>query len=128
MDAARRRWRVDAGAAGMLSRRQIKEADRVGGIELMLPWPASLPPPPADDLGVDEERPARPTEHLAAMQIVAADCERHGLVPVRVSVARTARIEGTPPEYYLAVIIIGRRWVHARTSRQAKTMWANVDA
>lgn len=106
----------------MLSRRQIKEADRVGGIELMLPWPAGLRPP--TDLGDDEERPATPREHAAAIATVADDCERNGLVPVRVAAVRTQPRKGRPMRYYLAVIIIGRRWVHARGAPLPRTMWA----
>jgi len=106
-----------------LSHTQIKEADRVGGIELMIPWPAGLPCP--DDLRTGETRGACPTEHLAAMQMLAAECEAHDLTPVRVSVA----VDHAPrsrrdAEPFLAVVIIGRRWVHARTSRQPKIMWA----
>ena len=43
-----------------LSGKQIKNADRVGGIELMIPWPEGLPEPRG--LNEDEERPATQSE------------------------------------------------------------------
>lgn len=41
-----------------LSNRQAKEADRVGGIELMILWPAALGAPPV--LSRDHQSDARP--------------------------------------------------------------------
>ena len=104
-----------------LSGRQIHAADRIGGIELMLPWPTDLRHP--DDLDADEDRPATPREYAAAMALVAAACEDHDLVPCRVSAARCARHDGDPPSYWLAVVIIGRRWVHATDAPEARTIW-----
>lgn len=109
-----------------LSRRQAKEADRVGGIELMLPWPPGLPRPRG--LAEDEEREAGPREKAAAEAMLRAACEAAGLVPVHVRVAVVRRPHGVPDPGtvapHLAVTIIGRRWVHASTRRQPLVMWA----
>ncbi len=107
-----------------LSRRQVKEADRVGGIELMLPWPASLGPAPTT-LAHDEEREATAQERRTAEAMVGASCAAHDLVPVHVRVACVQ----APPDWgadwrvWLAVTIIGRRWVGARTTSQGRQMF-----
>lgn len=113
-----------------LSKRQIKEADRVGGIELMLPYPVGgpLPWPPPDAPAEDEERDALPEEREYAQSLVRPACREAGLVPVRVNLAyvRPPRLAGggeRPYGYYLGVVIIGRRWVHARGAPRPKTMW-----
>lgn len=108
-----------------LSRGQAKDADRVGGIELMLLWPPALSPEPTG-LALDHEREAKPAEKAAAEAIVRPACERYGLVPVHVRVARVRRpvSAGIPApgedRVHLAVTIIGRRWVHASTRRAPK--------
>lgn len=73
-----------------LSRRQIKEADRVGGIELILPYPVSgpLPWPPPDAPLDDDERDATASERDYAQALVRPACSAAGLVPVRVNLAR----------------------------------------
>jgi hypothetical protein len=104
-----------------LSRRQAKEADRVGGIELLLPWPSGLP---VRRLGDDERVEANVAEIAAAHRLVDAACDAAGLVPVHVRVWRTFEARGKRQQTWLAVTIIGRRWVHARTSRQPRVMYA----
>lgn len=108
-----------------LSRRQAKEADRVGGIELMILWPPELGPEP-DGWKVDEEREATPRERAAAERLVVASCEAHSLVPVHVRVACVERPPDRQPgaRVHLAVTIIGRRWVHASTRRSGRVMFA----
>lgn len=62
-----------------ISNRHAKEMDRVGGADLILPWPDELPtgavPAPL--------RPATAAEHAAAEQIVGEACRARGLIPVR---------------------------------------------
>lgn len=110
-----------------LSRRQIGDADRVGGIELMLLWPAELGPEPAD-LALDREREASPREKAAAEARVREACDAHRLVPVHVRVTRLRRPSGQahPGEerVHLAVTIIGARWVHASTRSRGRVAWA----
>lgn len=116
----------------MLSNRQVKAADRVGGIELMILWPDALGPEPA--LDDDCEREATPAERAYAQRLLGEACQRRGLVPVHVRVARVQRPSdphGSPGEWersgeyasHLAVVIIGRRWVHASTQRAPTVMF-----
>lgn len=104
-----------------LSNRQIKTMDRVGGAELVLPWPPGLPP------GLPVERVATPREHAVAEAIVGPACAAAGLVPIR-SMVRVLQRAGVQPregqiEQHLCVLIIGRRWVHASTRRAPATCW-----
>lgn len=108
-----------------LSSTQRKAADRVGGAELLLPWPPGLP------LGAScyDVRDASPTEHAAAEAIVRPAAEAAGLVVVRSQVA----IVDAPPDIVprgaslrqqrLIVLLIGRRWVHASTHRVPGQCW-----
>jgi len=112
-----------------LSRRQAKEADRVGGIELMVLYPAELGAPPR--LADDEECEASMAERRHAEGVVGQSCRAAGLVPVHVRVARVRRPPPPPliaraGEYaeHLAVTIIGQRWVHASTQRVPRVMFA----
>ena len=109
-----------------LSRRQAKEADRVGGIELLILWPDSLGPEPALDL--DHEREATVAEKAEAERLVSASCAEYGLVPVHTRVAVVRRPPGLPCAHearaHLAVTIIGRRWVHASTRSRGMVMYA----
>ena len=108
-----------------LSRRQVKTMDRVGGADLIIPWPADLP------LGVklarDEERDATPAEHERAKALVLDACVANDLVPVRTMVAMLERPVGLPREraveQHLIVRIIGRRWVHATGRPQSGECW-----
>lgn len=109
----------------MLSARQRKSADRVGGIELILPYPEDLPPPA---LGINEECDATPAERQAAVSMLG-DISGLDLIPVRVQVARlrqagSAPIAARPVRHWLSVIIIGRRWVHASTLQRPIVMWS----
>ena len=112
-----------------LSNRQAKEADRVGGIELLILWPPDLGPEPTG-LALGHEREATPAEKAYAERLVTDDCRARGLVPVHVRVARERRptphgIEARGEDrVHLAVTIIGRRWVHATGRPQPRVMFA----
>lgn len=112
-----------------LSRRQIGDADRVGGIELMLLWPESIGPEPGDDdIRLDREREATAREKAAAEALILPACEAAGLVPVHVRVTRLRRpgdlAAGGEARVHLAVTIIGRRWVHAQGARRGRVAYA----
>jgi len=114
-----------------LSRRQIGDADRVGGIELMILWPASLGPEPGEDyIRLDHEREATREERAAAEALVKPACAAAGLVPVHVRVTRLRRPADLPgggeARVHLAVTIIGRRWVHARGARRGRVAYAKT--
>jgi len=101
-----------------LSAKARKRMDRVGGAELILPWPEGLPR--GRPVALDETRDATPEEHAAAEQIVGPACREHGLVPVTSSVTTMKRPPGPGFErsyevdQHLAVLIIGKRWVGAK--------------
>lgn len=107
------------------SRRQVKAMDRVGGAVIMLPWPADLPP--GKPLAPDHERDATAAEKAAAEAIVRPACEAAGLVPVRVRVVSAERPSDYPAgdqyRQHLAVLIIGRRWVHATGRPPDLDLW-----
>lgn len=111
-----------------LSRRQIHAADRVGGIDLVLPWPDGL-------LGArvkpGDERDATAIEHAAAETIVGPSCRAADLVPVRSMVGTMERPPGLPRaqevRQHLIVCIIGRRWVHAGGHPSPVLCWAAID-
>ena len=112
-----------------LSKRQIGDADRIGGIELMIPWPPELPPP---QLGEDMERDTTAAEHALAEQLVLPACRTADLVPVhsramyvRPAIVADWRKGDSRPGYrpYLAVVIIGRRWVHATGAPDPLVRW-----
>jgi hypothetical protein len=123
-----------------LSNKMRKNADRVGGIELMLPWPEDLPFGPALR-GEGYERDASPAEKAAAEQILGAACAAVDLVIVHVRVALVRRPwfevknpGAKPPlprmgavEQHLAVTIIGRRWVDARTQSPGVERWHPIE-
>jgi hypothetical protein len=115
------RWRPIA-----LSGKHKKAMDRVGGAELILPWPPGLPPGPP----VADTRDATPAEHHVAEEIVGPACRAADLAPIRSTVAMLKRpyVAGrdrsaTAEEQCLVVLIIGRRWVHASTQRQPGQCW-----
>ena len=109
-----------------LSKRQIGDADRVGGIELMILWPDALGPEPAVKL--DHEAEANSLEKAHAEALVRDACEAHGLVPVHVRVTRLRRPKDLPAggeeRVHLAVTIIGRRWVRAKGARRGRVAYA----
>lgn len=111
-----------------LSRRQIGDADRVGGIELILPWPGGLPID--QPLAEDDERDTSPAEHAVAEALLREACETHGLVPVRSAAAMLRRPSGLPRagavEQHLCVVLIGWRWVHATGARAPREAWATI--
>lgn len=104
------------------SRRQIKTMDRVGGANLILPWPKGLPRGMQPKL--DHPRPATAEERAAAEDFVRRACLAAGLTPVHVrvvslNVPHQIRICRDRDEIWqcLAVTIIGNRWVHATGQR-----------
>lgn len=113
-----------------LSKRQLGDADRVGGIELMILWPASLGPEP--HLDKDDEREATPqekstAERLVREAIIAAGRQPDEIIPVHTRVACVHRVNSLPsPGYrvHLAVTLIGRRWVHASTKSRGRVTFA----
>jgi hypothetical protein len=110
-----------------LSRKQCKAMDRVGGAELILPWPPGLPPGPP----VYDTRDATPAERRAAEAIVGPACDAADLLLIRTTVARpNAPPVLVPPDAHggerpqrLIVLIIGRRWVHVGTDRTPAECW-----
>ena len=112
-----------------ISRRQIGDADRVGGIELMILWPASLGPEPGEDyVKLGHEREATAAERAVAEALVRPACDAAGLVPVHVRVTRLVRpgdmSAGGEARVHLAVTIIGRRFVHAKGARRGRIAYA----
>lgn len=119
-----------------LSGQQRKHADRVGGVELMILWPAELGPEPP--VLLDHEREATPSERAHAESLVHASCEAHGLVPVHTRVTRLRRPTASwsktalalpaagEERVHLAVTIIGRRWVHATKAGRGRIAWAQT--
>jgi len=118
-----------------LSRRQVGDADRVGGIELMILWPSSLGPEPGEEyVRLGFEREATREQKSAAEAIVrpaiAEAEERYGatLVPVHVRVTRLRRPGDMPAggeaRVHLAVTLIGSRWVHAKGARRGRIAFA----
>lgn len=113
-----------------LSRRQVKTADRVGGADLILPWPDDLPPGEATS-GNPPERPTTPEEHAAAERIVGDACRANDLVPARSWVAMMRRPltlpRGGETLQHLVIWICGRRWVHATGSPAAVECWHPIE-
>lgn len=109
----------------ILSQRQIKAMNRVGGANLILDWPAGLPH--GTPLERDHEREATPAERVAAEALVTTACAAAGLVPVHVRVVNIRRPSAYPRggqyETHLAVTIIGRRWVHATGRHDPPDVW-----
>lgn len=115
------------------SKRQIKSADRIPGIELLLPWPDELGPPPV--MEQDTERDATPRETAWIDARVQPACAAHGLVAGHALVVglygpRTAddplRSEGWVVQTRLLVVVIGRRWIGARgatVDRTRRQVW-----
>lgn len=110
------------------SNRHVKAMDRVGGANLILDWPIDLTPGKRPSPG--HERETTVSEQAVAEQLVRAECERHGLVPVNVRVVNRRRPSQLPRgdqyEQHLAVLIIGRRWVHASTTKIPPDIWPAV--
>lgn len=111
-----------------LSGRQAKNADRVGGIELLIPWPETALGPPPSGIALDCEREATRNERDWAQAQVLDSCHANNLLPVHVRVACVRRPASLPgggsPAIHLAVTIIGYRWVHAGGRPRPLTMFA----
>jgi hypothetical protein len=106
-----------------LSRRQIKDADRVGGIALVLPWLPGFTRPP---LAADQEVDADDALAMTARAAIADSLEAARIVPVRVAVRGLRLSASDPTSPVLAfpiVIVIGHRWVHATSARAAPLAW-----
>jgi hypothetical protein len=121
--------RTDMWQPVTLSRRQAKSADRVGGCEIILPWPEGLPLGPP--LTLDEERDTSRSEHAAAEQIITPAAREHDLVPVRSAVAMLMRpwnhaARPSEVEQHLIILLVGRRWVHATGRPEAAQSWHTI--
>jgi len=113
-----------------LSRRQAKEADRVGGIELMVLWPVELGPEPLAEIRPGESRETTPTERAYIERYTAETLDRAGLVLAGVEVVHAQRPLTLTLEHrgewriHLALHLIGRRWVDTRRpTRPPPLMW-----
>jgi hypothetical protein len=95
----------------------------------MILWPAALGAEPVD-LAPDSEREASAHEWQYAEGLVRESCAANDLVPVHVRIARVWRpaelLGGGGQRLHLAVTIIGRRWVHARTASRGRPAFAAV--
>lgn len=118
-----------------LSNRQRKECDRVGGAWLILAWPADrLGAAPAMADGA--ERPATASEHATATAMLG-DLGSLDLVHIRSEVwgrgfgrrpgQAVAATPVRPVRTWLAALVIGRRWVHAKGLRAARAAECWVD-
>lgn len=111
-----------------LSGRQASRADRVGGIELLIPWPETTLGPPPSGIALDCGREATASERAWAEGEVQASCQARGLLPVHVRVACVRRPASLPRggevALHLAVTIIGYRWVHAGGRPRPLTIFA----
>lgn len=116
---------IQARGGHIMTGKQRKEADRLPGIEIMLPWPSYLPPP--CDLTEDEERDATKPERDAAHWILG-DLAAIDLTVLRVSVAMIRRPSTVLGERqvlpHLAPVVIHTRWLAAHDRPEPKTMWA----
>lgn len=110
-----------------ISERIKKEADRVGGVALHIPWPSELGEAP--DIKLGEEYDSRATEHAwARAQLPRPMIAKSGIEVVHVA----TRIRGGCPQamlserqrVYLVIVLIGARWVHARGAPPPKNMIA----
>lgn len=98
-----------------LSRNQAHEADRRGGLDLVLRWPVELGTAPA--LERDERRLASGAVQTWAHQALAQAIAHHGLVVLGIYVAHlyAALRVGEYPKSYQPVIV-----VHLATERWAQ--------
>lgn len=103
-----------------LSKRQIGEANRHGGIELMIPWPDDLPTP-------DQARPATPAESALARTMLAphADLRILRILAVQERRPRPLHPHGGEVLPHLAVWVVHQRYeaVTRRDGGQPPMMW-----
>lgn len=106
-----------------LSGKQRKAADRVGGVELMIPWPPGLPEP--IDLADDEERDATPAEFDGARAILDPQLADDGIAIRGVKAARCPWLgsDYTEQTYALAVHVVGFRWFDADRRGDPPVAW-----
>lgn len=105
-----------------LSNRQRKSADRVAGIELMVPWPARLGHPPV--LAIGEECDTTPAEARIARLMLEPDLGRADLGVRRVVIAHDAWKGSGPPLVMLAIEIAALRFFDATNRPPPVVMWA----
>lgn len=107
-----------------LSSTQSKAIDRQGGAYLALAWPAGLPAP--SGLGVDEERPATPAEHIAALRIAEPIARDAGLVHIATLTARLERdirFGGGVTPMLLAHVVTPRWERVTRPGQPGRALW-----
>jgi len=111
-----------------LSRRQVHDADRLGGIELVLLWPAELGTAPR--LAHDERRLAAGSVQAWAHQALARAVAHHGLVILEVHIAclhvpaPRDRRKGYRP--VIAVHLAAERWAEASRRRAGLRYFAKA--
>lgn len=119
----------EAGRATMttipLSRRQTKEASRLGGIELMIPWPEALADPPHSD------RSATPHEAAWTRGALARALESASLRLLRVEAVVLPPLgrQEWEPKPYLAAWLVGERWADATLRAEQNNppiMWSGA--
>lgn len=106
-----------------LTGKQRKAADRVGGVELMIPWPPGLPEPL--DLADDEERDATPAEFDAARGLLDPQLATDGIAIRGVKAVRTRWLgsDYTAQVNLLAVHCVGFRWFDAARRGEPPIAW-----
>jgi hypothetical protein len=103
-----------------LSRSQVKEADRVGGIELMVLWPAALGPEPLSEIAPGASREPTEAERTYVETVATAACEANDLVLAGLEVVHAQRpkhqyaVARDEWRVHLALHLVGRRWANPR--------------
>jgi hypothetical protein len=119
---------IDGWCPVSLSHRQVKAADRVGGCEIILPWPDGQPPIVVLNAGQQCDTTRR--EHAMAEQILGDAARAYGLVIVRSQVVMWPRprqlVRPGRIEAHLLVLLIGRRWVHATGQPWPRRSWHTI--
>jgi hypothetical protein len=112
-----------------LSKRQIGDAQRLGGIELMILWPSTLGREPID-VATGCERAATRAEIVEAKRLLCDMCAQHELVILRVRTARAIRPADLPSpgeHAHLAIILVGHEWAPStrRNTVKGRTTFAH---
>ena len=113
-----------------ISETNKKEADRVGGVALHIPWPDALGATP--EIKIGEEYDARATEHAWATRQLPWPMRAktgYDVVHVATRIKSGYRV-GTQDQQlgvYLVLILIGTRWVAAKGNPRAREMMGVVE-
>ncbi len=96
-----------------LSKSKVKDARRLGGIELLVLWPEDLPQ--RTDLGLDQEWSAHPNEARYARTLVRDACREHKLTVVDVRAVNRHRVGSLAVDpgvhrMHLSIHIVGDEW------------------